>query len=423
MDAGILGVLITDAASIADDLTGPDAARASVALDALESEVDIADGFLVNLHGRCRDMDLVIRSRAEGLLAREARRRVQRFEASGNAAPLLAIHLAHRVNDVRKGATAALARVAPRVLEAAKHLGVRPLGRASSENVRSVLPKVAAATGLPLRELASEVHRWSENGLLCLTKYLSGSDFIDAAMPIALDAAGCLSLANLALESVSPKIGDYPAIRRLTLSQNALGGLPSSLANLRDLVLLDLSTNQLDAIPDAVFSLGGLETLSLDFNRIKVVPAAINGLGALRELAMIGRSARWPSNLRGLAHLSTLTLSCKGPLPVALRDVPLRKLLVTGRDLVLDDTIGAISSLRWLDVSMTGLTQIPPVMGALESLESLYAHSNPLIEISDAIVGLSNLRRLTLGQTLLPQSRIDELRARMPWCSVEGGAG
>ncbi|KAK2982462.1 hypothetical protein RJ640_026305 [Escallonia rubra] len=213
---------------------------------------------------------------------------------------------------------------------------------------------------------------------------------------------------------ITEKIGQFQALRKLSLHDNAIGGpIPVALGflpNLRGLQLfsnrlsgsippslgacpllqtLDIGNNSLTGlIPDSLANLTNLYRLNLSFNSLSgSIPNSLTRLSPLIFLALEHNnfSGPIPDDIGKLSRLTTLDVSnnaINGSLPLSFSN--LEKLSVLNlRDNQISGnipiTIGNISSLRQLDLADNNFSGgIPASLGDLPNLESFNVSYNNL---------------------------------------------
>jgi len=84
-----------------------------------------------------------------------------------------------------------------------------------------------------------------------------------------------------------------PALRWLTLTDNAIGHLPSELGQRPALQKLMLAGNQLTALPDSLQAAYKLELLRVSANRLERVPGWLTEMPRLAWLALAGNALGW----------------------------------------------------------------------------------------------------------------------------------
>ncbi len=275
-----------------------------------------------------------------------------------------------------------------------------------------------------------------------------------------LDRLSVLRLAgNKFSGSIPPELGELGELRQLILTGNILtGSIPPELGQLEHLVSLYLNRNQLTgSIPPELGELGELRHLVLAYNTLTgSIPPELGRLLKLEELWLKENrlSGSIPSELGELDRLSVLRLAgnrFSDSIPPALyavddhdlyRDLPCRPLPGVPAGLLADcDTLLAVQAslvddgvLNWgrsvpvglwrgvevggVPPRVTGLHlwrvglegHIPPELGELEHLVSLYLHQNRLTgSIPPELGELGELRHLVLAYNTLTGSIPPEL--------------
>ena len=197
------------------------------------------------------------------------------------------------------------------------------------------------------------------------------------------------------------------------VSNNLIGRLPATLANLSRLQGLSLDGNALSGpIPTALGDLSKLERLALRRNNFTgPIPATLVSMSSLEHLDLGSNALTGaiPEGLGGLSRLEWLDLgsnALSGQIPGALRGLSnLNVLDLSGNGLTgpVPEGLGSLSSLRMLTLAGNALTgPIPAALGNLSSLESLRLGQNALTRPIPASLGsLSRLRVLALSQNML----------------------
>ncbi|XP_063786778.1 leucine-rich repeat and calponin homology domain-containing protein 4 isoform X2 [Pseudophryne corroboree] len=154
----------------------------------------------------------------------------------------------------------------------------------------------------------------------------------------------------------------------LNLSGRRLKELPGSARNsdLTDVTRADLSRNRFSEVPGDLCHLVSLEYLNLYHNCLRSLPPSLSNLQVLTYLN-ISRN-----------HLASLPLClCRLPLTV----------LIAGNNKLnsIPEEVGAMTSLRQLDVSCNEIQSLPPQMGSLQSLRELNVRRNRLTSLPEEL--------------------------------------
>jgi RHS repeat-associated protein/uncharacterized delta-60 repeat protein len=205
--------------------------------------------------------------------------------------------------------------------------------------------------------------------------------------------------------------GDVTGI--VLYTNNLIGGIPESLADLLGLKNLDLRINQISGtLPSSFTSMTSLEEVRFYGNQLQgTIPGDIGALSNLKILDVSNNrfSGSIPESIGNLTNLTWLSLyknDISGVIPETLYnltnlanlyiyDVP-----ITGQ---LSESIGNLSSLKEIWLYRTGLSgQLPSSLGNINSLEALYLFSNDFTgTIPENWRNLINLKYLWLHWTQL----------------------
>ena len=258
-----------------------------------------------------------------------------------------------------------------------------------------------------------------------ITDHLDLSDQKLRSVPVAtvyIVGLKALSLQNNQLGSVLSTIGNLTSLQSLNLSGNQLQGLPAQLGKLTKLVTLNLGGNQLQGLPAQLEKLTKLETLNLGGNPLKwnlttstlgktlgklvklinldlgknselsSLPAEIGQLTSLRTLTLNSNLelSSLPAEIGQLASLETLDLRDNpklNSLPAEINKLPkLNKLDLSETRAILE-----------LDWSSKGLTSVSAAVAQITTLQTLNLDGNKITELPREIGQLSLLQTLSLN--------------------------
>ena len=174
------------------------------------------------------------------------------------------------------------------------------------------------------------------------------------------------------IESLPKTIGMLSKLVYLDGSFNKLTSLPRSFAHLAELAEVNLSFNPLGTVfPDEIGYLENVRDLNLDYTKIVTAPVGIGNLKSIEILRMEGNELEYPFN----------ALYGKNPLNM----VKFFKLGLTHLDLSrsgiheLPSTIGRLTELEELDLSNNSITVLPVELGMCAKLKVLKLDGNPLV--------------------------------------------
>ena len=161
--------------------------------------------------------------------------------------------------------------------------------------------EVLNLSGNRLRELPQQLTRLHKLQVL----FASDNDF--EVLPEVLGDCPALHMVGFKANRIAevPASALPPALRWLTLTDNAIGHLPAALGQRPALQKLMLAGNRLQALPDSLQQAHRLELLRISANRLSKVPGWLTELPRLSWLALAGNAMGWVvpagSELPGMA--------------------------------------------------------------------------------------------------------------------------
>lgn len=161
--------------------------------------------------------------------------------------------------------------------------------------------EVLNLSGNRLRELPHQLTRLHKLQVL----FASDNDF--EVLPEVLGDCPALHMVGFKANRIAdvPAAALPPALRWLTLTDNAIGRLPTELGQRPALQKLMLAGNRLQALPDSLQQAHRLELLRVSANRLTELPAWLTELPRLSWLALAGNAMGWVvpagSELPGMA--------------------------------------------------------------------------------------------------------------------------
>ncbi|WKA11773.1 hypothetical protein VitviT2T_029242 [Vitis vinifera] len=193
-----------------------------------------------------------------------------------------------------------------------------------------------------------------------------------------------LNLSETTIIEVPSSIGHLKALQHLDLfSYESLRSLSESICNLSYLeTLILVGCSNLKGLPEIKDDMENLKRLDLSFTGIEELPSSIGRLKALQHLDLsYCKSLRSLSeSICNLSSLETLILAeCSN-----LKGFPEIK----------DD----MENLKRLDLSFTGIEELPSSIGRLKALQHLdLSYCESLRSLSERICNLSSLKTLILA--------------------------
>ncbi|WP_291912214.1 leucine-rich repeat-containing protein kinase family protein [Limnohabitans sp.] len=149
--------------------------------------------------------------------------------------------------------------------------------------------EVLNLSGNRLRDLPHQLGRLHKLQVL----FASDNDF--SAVPEVLGECPALQMVGFKANRIAdvPAAALPPALRWLTLTDNAIGHLPSELGQRPALQKLMLAGNRLQALPESLQNAQRLELLRVSANRMERVPGWLTELPRLAWLALAGNAMGW----------------------------------------------------------------------------------------------------------------------------------
>lgn len=150
---------------------------------------------------------------------------------------------------------------------------------------------------------------------------------------------------------------------KLILTRMCLTTFPKCLVKLTHLNMLELSCNQISKLPDNIGNLASLTRLDVRSNKLQSLPQSIGRLPKLIYL-----------------NVSNNFLTSEG----------------------LPPSMGALTSLKTLNLGLNQLDSLPPTFEALQGLEELKLFYNKFVLVPEFVKGLSSLTKVDFkGNPLL----------------------
>lgn len=221
-----------------------------------------------------------------------------------------------------------------------------------------------------------------------------------------------ITLNNNRLENLDSSIGQLIVLTHLNLSNNLFSEYPVELSPLFSLSVLNLSNNKLKAIPEEISKLSSLRSLNISYNRISEISSRISDIPLdtldlsynrlenlpqefnLTKLVSLhlnnNKFKDFPKQINKLENLVTLDISRNNISVLDLADLKGLSLLI---DLDLSSNelynllgyINKLYSLERLDLSYNNLTRVPFGIELLNFLYFLNISGNELTSFPENI--------------------------------------
>ena len=206
------------------------------------------------------------------------------------------------------------------------------------------------------------------------------------------------SLTHVRLEHCGIREIDFPEgnhIKSITLTNNALTRIPSSIRRCKQLRSLNLEGNQIRHIPKWIMELDSLDDITLNFNQLKLSRSDIRHLSKVKQIIIGGNSIEKLPNNIGRLHCESMNLGKNKlrALPKSFANLKQAKSLIFYENNFeeIPEVLADFKELKHLDFYKNNLTQIPDFVGNMDSLQQLFLAFNKIEVIPDT---LRNLKRL-----------------------------
>ena len=118
----------------------------------------------------------------------------------------------------------------------------------------------------------------------------------------------------------------------------------------------------------------------------------------------------------------------KNGVPVNLDDLlkraanyPLKQLYIIGFNnfvTQIPKQVSSYTNLHLLSFVGNKISLLPPEIGSLDSLKTLYVDINPVTSVLSIVRNLHQLKKLGVGQTNIPQAELDIIKQTLPNCNI-----
>ncbi|KGL85494.1 Leucine-rich repeat-containing protein 7, partial [Tinamus guttatus] len=221
-----------------------------------------------------------------------------------------------------------------------------------------------------------------------------------------------LSIPDNDLSSLPTTIASLVNLRELDISKNGIQDFPENIKCCKCLTVVEASVNPVSKLPDGFTQLVNLTQLYLNDAFLEFLPANFGRLVKLRILELRENHLKTlPKSMHKLTQLERLDLGNNefSELPEVLEQIQnLKELWMDNNSLqILPGSIGKLKQLVYLDMSKNRIETVDLDISGCEGLEDLLLSSNMLQQLPDSIGLLKRLTTLKVDDnqlTILPNA-------------------
>ncbi|XP_044218263.1 leucine-rich repeat-containing protein 7 isoform X3 [Thunnus albacares] len=197
------------------------------------------------------------------------------------------------------------------------------------------------------------------------------------------------------IEELPKQLFNCQALKKLSMPDNDLSNLPTTIASLVNLKELDISKNGIQEFPDNIKCCKGLSVVEASVNPITKLPDGFTQLLNLTQLFLNDAFLEYlPANFGRLSKLRILEL----------RENHLK---------TMPKSIHRLTQLERLDLGSNEFSELPEVLEQIHNLKELWLDNNSLQSIPGSIGKLRQLRYLDLAK-----NRIESLDTDISGCEA-----
>uniref|UniRef100_A0A669D7S7 Leucine rich repeat containing 7 n=1 Tax=Oreochromis niloticus TaxID=8128 RepID=A0A669D7S7_ORENI len=219
------------------------------------------------------------------------------------------------------------------------------------------------------------------------------------------------------IEELPKQLFNCQALKKLSMPDNDLSNLPTTIASLVNLKELDISKNGIQEFPDNIKCCKGLSVVEASVNPITKLPDGFTQLLNLTQLflndafleylpANFGRLSKLrilelrENHLKTMPKMSVFLFTCQ---PEVLEQIHnLKELWLDNNSLqTIPGSIGKLRQLRYLDLAKNRIETLDADISGCEALEDLLLSSNMLQHLPDSIGMLKKLTTLKVDDNQL----------------------
>ncbi|RVE73580.1 hypothetical protein OJAV_G00032830 [Oryzias javanicus] len=197
------------------------------------------------------------------------------------------------------------------------------------------------------------------------------------------------------IEELPKQLFNCQALKKLSMPDNDLSNLPTTIASLVNLKELDISKNGIQEFPDNIKCCKGLSVVEASVNPITKLPDGFTQLLNLTQLFLNDAFLEYlPANFGRLSKLRILEL----------RENHLK---------TMPKSIHRLTQLERLDLGSNEFSEVPEVLEQIHNLKELWLDNNSLQTIPGSIGKLRQLRYMDLAK-----NRIETLDSDVSGCEA-----
>ncbi|XP_056114844.1 leucine-rich repeat-containing protein 7 isoform X9 [Rhinichthys klamathensis goyatoka] len=215
-----------------------------------------------------------------------------------------------------------------------------------------------------------------------------------------------LSMPDNDLSSLPTTIASLVNLKELDISKNGIQEFPDNIKCCKCLSIVEASVNPIAKLPDGFTQLLNLTQLFLNDAFLEYLPANFGRLSKLRILELRENHLKtMPKSIHRLSQLERLDLGSNefSELPEVLEQIhSLKELWLDNNSLqTIPGSIGKLRQLRYLDLAKNRIESLDADISGCESLEDLLFSSNMLQQLPDSIGKLKKLTTLKVDDNQL----------------------
>ncbi|XP_039547303.1 leucine-rich repeat-containing protein 7 isoform X5 [Pimephales promelas] len=215
-----------------------------------------------------------------------------------------------------------------------------------------------------------------------------------------------LSMPDNDLSSLPTTIASLVNLKELDISKNGIQEFPDNIKCCKCLSVVEASVNPIAKLPDGFTQLLNLTQLFLNDAFLEYLPANFGRLSKLRILELRENHLKtMPKSIHRLSQLERLDLGSNefSELPEVLEQIhSLKELWLDNNSLqTIPGSIGKLRQLRYLDLAKNRIESLDADISGCESIEDLLLSSNMLQQLPDSIGKLKKLTTLKVDDNQL----------------------